>query len=150
MEVGARVFASGDFHQRDLALGRQKRISHCRGCESQHSHELLSRLLSGQVYSTSLRISLGKVCGRKNSRLFIFEMQNIHSDDGAESIVQTSGHTGSNPVAAEGARSSSNSVERTNRSGGKNSVAPQQSLRAKSVTYVLGTFCYPCLRAGQS
>jgi hypothetical protein len=27
-------------------------------------------------------------------------------------------------------------------------AAPQQSLWAKSVTYVLGTFCYPCLRAG--
>ena len=36
------------------------------------------------------------------------------------------------------------------RSGGKNSAAPQQSLWAKSVTYVLGTFCYPCLRAGQA
>jgi hypothetical protein len=35
------------------------------------------------------------------------------------------------------------------RSGGKNSAAPQQSLRAKSVTYVLGKFCYPSLRAGQ-
>ena len=34
------------------------------------------------------------------------------------------------------------------RFGGKNSAAPQQPLRAKSVTYVLGTFCYPCLRAG--
>ena len=35
------------------------------------------------------------------------------------------------------------------RSGGKNSAAPRQPLRAKSVTYVLGTFCYLCLRAGQ-
>src|SRR5580698_3091015 len=34
------------------------------------------------------------------------------------------------------------------RSGEKNLAAPQQPLRAKSVTYVLGTFCYPCLRAG--
>ena len=33
---------------------------------------------------------------------------------------------------------------------GENSAAPQQSLRANSVTYVLGTFCYPCLRAGQN
>ena len=29
---------------------------------------------------------------------------------------------------------------------GENSAAPQQSLRAKSVTYVLGTICYPCVR----
>ena len=35
------------------------------------------------------------------------------------------------------------------RSGGENFAAPQQPLRAKSVTYVLGTFCYPCLRVGQ-
>jgi len=38
---------------------------------------------------------------------------------------------------------------RLDRSGGENSAALQQSLRAKSVTYVLGTICYPCLRAGQ-
>jgi hypothetical protein len=31
----------------------------------------------------------------------------------------------------------------------KSLAAPAQSLRAKSVTYVLGTFCYPCLRGGQ-
>src|SRR5579864_5369226 len=35
------------------------------------------------------------------------------------------------------------------RFGGKNSAAPQQSLRAKSVTYVLGTICYLCVRSGQ-
>jgi transposase InsO family protein len=34
------------------------------------------------------------------------------------------------------------------RSGGKNLAAPRKSLRAKSVTYVLGTFCYLCLRSG--
>jgi len=33
------------------------------------------------------------------------------------------------------------------RSGGENLAAPAQSLRAKNVTYVLGTICYPCLRA---
>src|SRR5271154_1035352 len=35
------------------------------------------------------------------------------------------------------------------RLGGKNSAAPQQSLWAKSVTYVLGTICYLCVRVGQ-
>ena len=33
--------------------------------------------------------------------------------------------------------------------GGKNSATPRQSLRPKSVTHVLGTICYPCLRSGQ-
>ena len=32
------------------------------------------------------------------------------------------------------------------RPGGKNSAAPRQPLRAKSVTYVLGTICYLCVR----
>jgi hypothetical protein len=31
----------------------------------------------------------------------------------------------------------------------KNFAAPRQSLRAKSVTYVLGTICYLCVRVGQ-
>jgi hypothetical protein len=39
-------------------------------------------------------------------------------------------------------------ARRDGKDRGKNSAAPQQSLRAKSVTYVLGTFCYPCLRGG--
>ncbi len=34
--------------------------------------------------------------------------------------------------------------------GGENSAAPRKSLRAESVTCVSGTFCYLCLRAGQS
>ena len=34
------------------------------------------------------------------------------------------------------------------RSGGKNLAAPGEPLRAKSVTYVSGTFCYLCLRNG--
>src|SRR5580693_3971605 len=38
---------------------------------------------------------------------------------------------------------------RSSRSGGENFAAPRQSLRAKRVTYVVGTFCYPCLRVGQ-
>ncbi len=33
--------------------------------------------------------------------------------------------------------------------GGKNSAAPRKPLRAKSVTYVLGTICYLCVRSGQ-
>ena len=32
---------------------------------------------------------------------------------------------------------------------GKNFAAPRKPLRAKSVTYVLGTNCYPCVRSGQ-
>ena len=35
------------------------------------------------------------------------------------------------------------------RSGGKHFAAPRKPLRAKSVTYVLGTNCYPCVRNGQ-
>jgi hypothetical protein len=35
------------------------------------------------------------------------------------------------------------------RLGSKNLTAPRQPLRPKVVTHVLGTFCYPCLRAGQ-
>src|SRR5215471_6116306 len=35
------------------------------------------------------------------------------------------------------------------RFGGKNLAAPREPLRAKSVTYVSGTFCYLCLRNGQ-
>jgi hypothetical protein len=27
--------------------------------------------------------------------------------------------------------------------------SPRQSLRPRGLTYVLGTLCYPCLRAGQ-
>src|SRR5579885_3565363 len=38
---------------------------------------------------------------------------------------------------------------RLGRSGGENFAAPAQSLRAKSVTYVLGTICYLCVRSGQ-
>jgi len=37
---------------------------------------------------------------------------------------------------------------RLHRSGGKNSAASRQPFWPKSVTYVAGTFCYPCLRAG--
>ena len=36
------------------------------------------------------------------------------------------------------------------RSGGKNFAAPGKPLRAKSVTYVLGTICYLCVRSGHS
>ena len=34
------------------------------------------------------------------------------------------------------------------RPGGENSAAPRKPLRTKSVTYVLGTFRYPCVRSG--
>jgi len=37
---------------------------------------------------------------------------------------------------------------RVYRSGGKNSAAPRQPLRAKSVTHVLGTICHLCVRSG--
>src|SRR5579885_991299 len=36
------------------------------------------------------------------------------------------------------------------RPGGENFAAPGKPLRPKSVTYVLGTICYPCVRSGQS
>ncbi len=39
---------------------------------------------------------------------------------------------------------------RVYRSGRENSAAPRKPLRAKSVTYVLGTICYLCLRSGQA
>jgi transposase InsO family protein len=35
------------------------------------------------------------------------------------------------------------------RSGGTHFAAPAKPLRPKSVTYVLGTICYPCVRSGQ-
>src|SRR6266404_2070720 len=35
------------------------------------------------------------------------------------------------------------------RSRGKNSAAPRQPFWPKSVTYVLGILCYPCVRVGQ-
>jgi hypothetical protein len=34
------------------------------------------------------------------------------------------------------------------RSGGSGARTAQKSVRPKSVTHVLGTLCYPCLRAG--
>jgi hypothetical protein len=33
--------------------------------------------------------------------------------------------------------------------GAKNFATPGEPLRGESVTYVSGTFCYPCLRNGQ-
>ena len=35
------------------------------------------------------------------------------------------------------------------RSGAENPATPRQPVRPEVVTHVLGTFCYPCLRAGQ-
>ena len=35
------------------------------------------------------------------------------------------------------------------RSGAENLATPRQPVRPEVVTHVLGTFCYPCLRAGQ-
>ena len=34
------------------------------------------------------------------------------------------------------------------RETGKNSAVSRQPFRPKSVTYVAGTFCYPCVRVG--
>src|SRR3981189_2159758 len=39
---------------------------------------------------------------------------------------------------------------RLHRSGGKNSAASRQPFSPKSVTYVSGTICYLCVRAGPS
>ena len=39
---------------------------------------------------------------------------------------------------------------RLHRSGAENPATPRQPLRAQVVTHVLSTFCYPCVRAGQT
>ena len=36
------------------------------------------------------------------------------------------------------------------RSGAENLAAPRQPVRPEVVTHVLGTFCHPCVRAGQT